>query len=458
MLRHGTVGLRQCGRRSREPESARPGAGFGVRFGLLAWLLGCAAPVAGQSGIEGLDGWAEAVVGRSASKWAGQRVEFPRPSPRPASLGRLDSLAIPLSVHVTAGAEAARAREVLRNAETAYALLAAAGLFAAHGDGGQAGTWNRDLYLVDAAPEREGNAPVSGARLDATEPAFGVDGARAFALLDARVPSEQLLACTAQVLVDAELYELDPAEAAAVREGSAAYFAWLATGESCTGEADLPQTSTRGLLHDPAAFFAFLRALGARMDHNQGGFVQSMWHFARQRTWEGAGLRGSPDLIEAIAKRFELEHAKLEEVAGELANGRALERPGEVLENSPRVAFRALPAHLPPSPALAPLDSAFLLIDLEQPRPAGQLRVWSRGEVGPRWVLTATRLDALGNALSSVNAPVRKYPESELHVELDARTRFVLVSITNLAGGVPDPDLPPGALEHSARLIVDTGR
>jgi hypothetical protein len=456
MLRHGTVGLRQRGQRSLGRGRAWLGAGFGGGFGLLAWLLGAPGAAAGQSGIEGVDGWAEAVVGRSTSKWAGQRVEFPLASPRPATLGRLDSLSIPLSVHVTAGAQAERAREVLRNAEAAYALLAGAGLFAAHGDGGQAGTWNRDLYLVDAAPEQDGTAPPSGARLDATEPAFGVDGARAFALLDARVPSARLLACTAQALVEAELYELDPAEAAVVREGSAAYFAWLATGESCAGETDLVQTRTRGLLRDPAAFFAFLRALGARMDHNQGGFVQSMWHFARQRTWEGTGLRGSPDLLEAIARRFELEHTKLEEVAGELANWRALERPGEALESAPRVAFGALPAHLPPSPALGPLDSAFLLIDLEQPRPGQQLRVWSRGEVGPRWVLTATRLDALGSALSSVNAPVRKYPESELHMELDARTRFVLVSITNLAGGVPDPDLPPGLLDHSARLIVDT--
>jgi hypothetical protein len=411
-----------------------------------------AAPAGGQSGIEGVDGWADAVVGRSATKWVGQRVAFPAASPRPPSLGRLDSLSIPLSVHVAVGAPAGRAPQVLRSAELTYALLASAGLFEARGDGGQGGTWNRDLYLVDTGAR-------GGALLDATEPAGALDGARAFACVDARVPNEQLLACTAQALIEAELYELDPAEAPAVREGSAAYFAWLVSGESCMGEGERPQSSLRGLLHDPAGFFAFLRALGGRMDHNRGGFVQSMWQFARQRTWEGAGLRGSPDLLEAIAKYLELEHTKLEQVAGELANRRALEPHGAALQSAPRVRWGSLPAHpAPAAPALAPLDSAFLLVDLEQPRTGQQLRVWSRGEVGPRWVLTATRLDARGSALASVDAPVRKVPDSELHVELDAHTRYVLVSITNLAGGVPDPDAPADALERSARLIVDAAR
>lgn len=443
------------GRRSRAARGGWPGAGISAGF---AWLLALGAPALAraQSRIEGVEGWAEAVVGRSASKWSGQRVAFPEPSPRPPSLGRLDSLSVPLSVHVSAPAQAPRAPEVLRSAETAYALLAAAGLFEAHGDGGQGGTWNRDLYLVDAAPEQPAEAPRSGARLDATHPVGAVDGARAFALLDARVPGERLLACTAQALAEAELLELDPAEAAVVREGSAAYFAWLASGQTCAGDAEGLAPAQRGVLRDPGAFFAFLRALGARLDRNRGGFVQSMWHFARQRTWEGADLRGSPDLLEAIARHLELQQTKLEEVAGELANGRALEQPRDLMESAPRVAWSALPAHRPPV-ALAPLDSDFLLIDLEQPRAGQRLRVWSRGEIGPRWVLTATRLDALGNSLASVNAPVRRIPDAELHVELDAHTRYVLVSITNLAGGVPDPDLPSGALERGVRLIVDSG-
>jgi hypothetical protein len=195
------------------------------------------------------------------------------------------------------------------------------------------------------------------------------------------------------------------------------------------------------------------------MDQNRGAFVQNMWHFARQRTWEGRGLRGSPDLIEAVAKALELSHTKLEEIAGELANQRALECEGEVLRSAARVTWSALPVHMPPiAPPLAPLDSAFLLVDLSTSKPGQQLRVWSRGEVGPRWVLSATRLDAHGRALASINAPVRKYPDSELLVELDASTRFVLVSVTNLANGLPDPDLPSTHLERSVRLIVDAAR
>jgi hypothetical protein len=443
---------KRAGRRARCSHgrlAAGLGAGFAAGFGLLACVAGAGEPAAPQSQIEGLDGWAQAVTGGAGRKWTGQRVAFPSPSVRPPSLGRLDSLAAPLSVHAASPAGAPRVHEVLRMAETVYALLAAAGLLEARGDGGQAGTWGRDLYLADAA--------FSGALLDASEPIADVDGARAFAVLDARLPRDRLLPCTAQALVEAELYELDPAEADVVRQGSAAYFAWLVSGESCEAtERSDGERAAGAPLREAGAFFAFLRALGARMDENRGGFVQSMWHFARQRTWEGRDLRGSPDLLEAIAKSLELEHTKLEEIAGELATFRALEPESDPLQHTPRVAWSALPIHLPPvSPALGPLDSAFRLVDLEGARPGKQLRVWSRGESGVRWVLTATRLDATGAALASVNAPVRRYPDAELQLELDAETRFVLVSITNLAGGVPDPDASRGPLERSARLILD---
>ena len=110
------------------------GAGFGALFGLLACTAGAGEPAAAPSQIEGLDSWARAVTGRSSTKWAGQRVPFPAPSPRPASLGQLDAPFAPISVRLAAPAYAARMHEVLRSAETASALLSEAGLFEAHGD------------------------------------------------------------------------------------------------------------------------------------------------------------------------------------------------------------------------------------------------------------------------------------------------------------------------------------
>jgi hypothetical protein len=448
ILRHGERCLsRHRGLRGRLLASWIAGICAGSQAG-FATGTGALGRAAAQSSIEGVDSWADAVNSRAVKRWVGQRLAFPAPEPRPASAGRVDSLLVPLSVHAQQGVPAGRIDATLRCAESSYALLAAAGLFEAHGDGGQGGTWGRDLYLVNGAE--------SGARLDASEPQGDVDGARAFALLDARVPAEQLLACTAQALVEAELFELDPAEAEIVRKGSAAYFAWLVSGDSCG--AGLADADTRGTLSDPAAFFGFLRALGTRMDQNSGSFLQAMWHFARQRTWEGSGLRGSPDLLEAIAKALTLDHSKLEEVSGELANRRALQEPDALLQSVPRSTWSMLPVHLAPiTPALAPLDSAYALVDLQGPRPDRQLTVWSRGEQGVRWVLSATKLDAAGRALGSVDAPVRNYPDAELHVELDARARFVLVSLTNLANGTPDPDLAR-PVQRSARLIIDADR
>ena len=117
--------------------------------------------------------------------------------------------------------------------------------------------------------------------------------------------------------------------------------------------------------------------------------------------------------------------------------------------------FSALPLHLAASPPLGPLDSTFQLVDLEGTRPGRRLIVWSRGEAGVRWALSGSRLDSHGRLLSTVSAPVRKSPDAELYLELDAETRFVLIAVTNVAQGVPDPDGDPERFRRSTRLILD---
>lgn len=413
----------------------------------VAWTH--ASPVQADGLIEGIDGYAEAVTGRASAKWAGQRVDWPVPRVRPASVGRLDSFAAPISVHATSPANARRLPEVLSYAELTHALLAASGLFSLHGDGGQAATFQRDLYLADT---RE-----SGAALDATAPAWDVDGGRAFAVVDARAPSALLAPCVSQALIEAELFELDPAEAESVRKGSAAYFTTLLHGDSCPLAARETPDGALDTLHDPSAFASWLAALDGRQARGSGVFVENMWQFARQKTWEGAGLRGSPDLLEAIGKALELGHERLEEVAGDIAL-RMFQASTERTSVA-RVTWGQLPAHRPAvSPALLPLGVAYLLVALEQPRVGERLSVWSRGESPVRWVLSATRLDAQGKALATINAAVRKFPESELHVELDAQTHSVLISITNLGSGKVDADRPSNGLARSVRLIVDRAR
>jgi len=395
-----------------------------------------------------MDSWTDAVSGRAMLKWGGQRVPFPVATPRPTSLGHLDAAEAPLSAHAASPLAARRLASMLRSAEQARDMLRASGLFELTGDRGQGGTFQRDLYLGDFAR--------SGAYVDSSERVSDLDSAPAFVLIDQRLPSDRLTACTSQALIEAELLELDPAESEAVRNGSAAYFSELLLGERCDESEPRPQPDT---LHDPDAFADWLFVLGARQDLNRGSFVLNMWHFARQKTWEGSGLRGSPDLLEAIGKALDLGNEKLEEIAGLLANLSALRTAharGLSLPAVPRVPWSAIPVHRPPlSPALLPLDSAYLLVDLEGARGGTRLSIWAQGEAGVRWVLSATRLDAEGQSLGTLNAPVRKEPNSELQIELDDRTRHVLLSVTNLADGSPDPDAPSAGWARSTRLIVD---
>jgi hypothetical protein len=298
-----------------------------------------------------------------------------------------------------------------------------------------------------------------------SEPLGPYDGARAFALVDARLASAQLEVCATQALLEAFLYELDPAEAPSVRRASAAYAAFLATGTTgCDDDweraLDHPQADPFG---DPesAAGALWLARLSERQDHGTGTFLRAMWEFARQRTWEGQGLRASPDVFECIAEALDLGHEKLEQVAGELSEQRALEAfpLGVAPARPPIVKWDALPSQsaAPVDPVIEPLGARYLWVTLGKPRPGERLRVWSKGELGTRWALLVTRLDASGASLGRVSAPPRKNPNSFVAVELDARTTDVLVSVTNVGDGRPDADVATERFDKGVNILVDRG-
>ncbi|HEX6241463.1 MAG TPA: hypothetical protein VFZ61_11235, partial [Polyangiales bacterium] len=271
--------------------------------------------------IPGLSEWADAVTRRSNLRWVGQRVAEPEPRAHPESSAWLDSERWPLRVHTTgtlSPASLQRARELLAAAEQALGLGAETGVFALQRP--------LDLYLVDS--------PDQGAFAGTASVWSELDAREVFAQLDVRTPSSALPACSAEVLMDSILFGLDPAERSTLRSASAAYFGALVQGEGCGSEATRESLSfdQRELLGTPAALRAWLEALGAKRDRNRGVFLENMWQFARQLTWEGEGLRGSPDLIEAIAKALELNHERLEEVAAALAASAALRQlePGPI--------------------------------------------------------------------------------------------------------------------------------
>jgi hypothetical protein len=190
-----------------------------------------------------------------------------------------------------------------------------------------------------------------------------------------------------------------------------------------------------------------------------------MWHFARQATWEGEGLRGSPDLVEAIEKALELRYQKLEDVAAELAvealmslSTRPLGAPDDprraMLAGEAR--FDGLPKHFAPAdPPIEPFGAAYALVHTQGAKRGDRLRIWSRGESGVRWALTAARYDQTGRMLSRVRAPARKNPHSYLIVELDERTTHVLIAVANVADGTPDADAEHPEEVRSVLLIVD---
>lgn len=410
---------------------------------LLALLLAtsASAPARAQL-IEGLAGWADSTVGLSTSKWRGARVPFPTPAERPRAELRIDSSHELVSVHGH-GVAAERLLAVLAAAEATQELARAAGLLATAGDAGEGGTQQRDLYVV-AQPEAGAAAFV-----DARGTLGALDGARAYAVLDARLPSERLFVCTAQALFDAELLELDPAEAPIVRTSVAAYFASLITGERGCDDGTQPETYT----HDePFASAeggaAWLRRLAASRDRNRGSFVYDLWQFARQRTWEGRDLRASPDFFEALDKTLELAREKLSSVVSDLELARAREGESPVL----RVVYEALPASIGKL-ELAPLASRALVIRMKRPQPGIRLRVWSRGDPGARFALAAERLDDADQPLARFDAPPLKSGTNQLSIELDGHTHSVLVSVTNLGNGIPDFD-PPLAT-HEVAFTLD---
>jgi hypothetical protein len=418
-----------------------------TRIALLACLV--AAPARAQT-IEGLDSWAEATVGLSTAKWAGQRVPFPAPRQRPASSGRLESLFAPLRVYSAAGTDPEQAERVLAALERIFPVLAAAG-------------WVPGAQLHDVYVAHEGHG--AGAALDWSEPVGPYDGARAFALVDARLSGAQLEVCATQALVETYLYELDPAEAPSVRKASAAYVAWLATGvtgcdDDWERELEQPQADP---FSDPgsAGGALWLARLSARQDQQRGTFLRQLWEFARQRTWEGRDLRASPDLFECIAQALELGHEKLEQVAGELSEQRVLEAwpLGVAPARPPTVKWDTLPSQSASAsdPVVEVLGARYLWVSLGAPRPGERLRVWSRGELGARWALLTTRLDAQGRVVGRVSAPPRKNPNSFVVVELDDRTTDVLVSVTNVGDGIPDADAATDVFDHGVTLLVDRG-
>lgn len=437
---------------------------------LMAFLL--ASPVQAQGFARD---YAEALVELTTPRWEGQVVDWPTPQPRPEGMAYvLRSPRRPIAVHAAPGVAVERAERALGALEAAQELLDAAGWPSPYPDGGRGGTGGFDLYL----DPRAGRG--ADAFADAPVPWAFYDAVTSFAVVDPAVARGALPTCVTSAYAQAMLLGQDPAEARPWREATGAFAAWLVTGVlDCEGSvADWQQTPFRSWVGDhepnvePSGGALMLLMLSARHDGGTGIFVRELWQLARQRSGDLTGLRGSPDLWQALEADLEAAGGRLNDAMRTVALRRYFTGrrenphtpwplrglgPHATVPIQFQLAWPALPSRTTPAdPPLAPYGSAYARVDVTEAPDDALLRVWLRGEYGVQWSLVAVRLDAEGRELQQVTAPARKIPRSYLPVQLDADTAQVLLVVTNLSSRIPDADTPDENV-RSFTLILDHG-
>ena len=491
------------------PEIVKRLAGLSLVIATLASVQ----PAKAQ--FPGAEELANAIASSMEPRWMGPRTEPPIPRPRPIADGPwATSLLSPLAVHATAGTEPELVDEALAALEATADLMRITGWDAPFPDGGRGGTVGFDLYLWhgDAAPDsappppRPSSMPRlqhrSAPWIDLYEPTEGIDpgdpfdarlvaahadgpvsfsyldAVSTFAIVDPHVGHGAIAACVAEAYAEATLLSLDPAEARSWRRATATWLAWMITGRRGCSEAVAAQQRQpwRSYVpHDPeggAGGAILLAAISARHDGGTGDFIRDVWDLTRQRTWEGQGLRASPDLWMAFAHVIDLSGDGLEPLIEGLAVNRFFagaerrlrpETPSYLrgLGSDATVPLLAklewgrLPRRTPPMrPAVEPFGSGYVLVDVAAAPPNSMLRVWLRGEYGVRWLMTASRLDDAGHELARVSIPARRNPNGYLMVELLEHTAQVLLVVTNLSSRLPDADVSDEYV-RSFSLIVD---
>lgn len=452
------------------PERAARRAALALAW--VSWVGALTIAAHAEAQIPGIDDWARAFVEETTPRWTGQRVPEPDPTPRPAPLDTVEDPLRLLAAHRGRGASLEATRQALAALGAARDLLSAEGWMTPPLDGELGGTGAFDLYL-----DGDATRPVS-AYADGPIAGAYYDGVTAFAVVDAGLDPDALATCVARAYAEALLLSLDPAEAASFRRASATLMAYRVTGRfDCDDAIQRQQREAwrgwiAGAAGDGAGGAVALGLLSERADGGRGRFLRELWQITRQRTWEGRGLRGAPDLWMAIDRALSLTGSSLKEIAEEVSIARyfvgdAERRRGaaytfaralpEGAKTTPRdeVPFASLPRYVHNGDdALEPYGSAYALVDVRGAPAGARLRVWLRGEFGVEWSLVAVRLGEDGREIGRMTAPARRDPRSYLLLEALEGTAKVLLVVTNLSSRLPDADIED-ANERSFTLIVD---
>ncbi len=386
---------------------------------LLLVLAGCSGSSAApdtdrHSVMPGVDEYAEAMVKLTTRVWIGPRVPFPKEHSRPRVTQTAISMVAPVAVHASERVDAEKLDAALRELEESYRSLSVLGWPLPVADADLGGGGELDVYLVPSDPRTEAfvDAPVMWSYLDR---------ASTFAVIDESVGPAELPACVASALVKATLLALDPAEAPRWRDETAA---WLSEELSGTTKCADDEDKDVGLL---------LAFLSARHDGASGSFVRDVWELASQRTWEGQGLRASPDMWGALDTALRMSGDSLDDNIEAFAIAKVGEFAwtGRLSQLPKRVVHRR---------AVDPYESAYLRLEIDA-HDHGLVRAWFEGEYGVRWSFVTLQVDGSGTEVGRLSAPrTSGTPRAFLPIELDRGAKEVIFIVTNLSSRLPDAD------------------
>jgi hypothetical protein len=439
---------------------------------MSAWLVLALLPASSTHAQGAMDAWAQWAL--APKVWKGQTVAWPDPAPRPSGpFTQLDSARLPVRVHVPARSSQLQAQYALALLEAAYAALQERSWPLPAPDGGYGGSLGFDLYLAADGCES------ACARVDEPLGVSDFDSAQTFAVVNARLPQQALRACVQSAVAQAGLRSVDPAEAESWLRASGDFAAWLITGEAGCDESFVAAqlTAASGVLdaepRSAATGGLLLAVLSERNDGGSGDFVRALWESTRQRSLglvDGDRLRSSPDLWEVLTQTLAQQHISVHDELVEFGIARyfagdarrraqAAYRVLAGLPSDASVALSAdlalsdLPRHVHSEQALDSLGSAYVRVRVSDSQRSSELQVWLRGELEPRWSLSAVRLAADGHELGRTSLPARRTASQYLPIVLDNDTAEVVIVITNLPDATPDADLP-APTAHGYELIV----
>lgn len=450
----------------------------GVRLASVSGLLFVLSIVAGafffpssvsaQGTFPGAQEMGDAIANMTHRGWFGPRVEKPASASRPPTAPLACSLDGEISIH--GGAEfVSAAEEILPELEAFARYLRAGGFHLPLNDGGRGGDDGFDLYL-QATPG------IRAVDTDGMSESSFFDQATAFGRLDPITAGADLRVCAVEAYARAALLSLLPDEGRAWQNAFASWLTWRWTGHfgcaSALSELQAFPERAWFAADEGAGGGVLIAILSERHGAGKGAFIREWLEVARQRTWEGEGLRGSPDLWQALSVLVEAAGEPMSTIVERAAWDRYFMGHGhdpsllaglaapEDVRIAPAVVteLSALPFHSPGGIELEPYGSAYARVDVRDAPPQARLRVWLRGEYGVEWALSATRIGADGHEQGRLSAPPRRADgRSYLPLELTPETEFVLVAVTNLSHRLPDEDEdhPIDPNTRSFRLIFD---